>query len=109
MLNIAAAVLVLGNGTQQYSCNEYVVQLSKAVETRYEKPYLSPPEAQEFAGKVCMVHVEINEYGRATKVEPSSCSPMQIAAANKAIIGVQFPVQQAPGCGAVKLDLMPGK
>ena len=109
MLSIAAAVLVLGNGTQQYSCAEYVPALSQAVQARYEKPYLSPPEAQEFAGKTCKVHVEINEYGRATKVEPAGCSPMQVTAANKAIVGVQFPVQQAPGCGATNLNLILGK
>ena len=104
MLSITAAILVLGNGTQQYSCTEYVTALSKAIETRYEKPYLSPPEAQEFAGKVCKVHVEISEYGRATQVEPSGCSPMQITAANKAKVDVQIHVQQAPRCGAAKMD-----
>lgn len=109
MLSIAAAILILGDGTQQYSCAEYVPALSKAIEARYEKPYLSPPEAKEFAGKSCKVHVEISGYGRATKVEPSDCSPMQITAANKAIVGVQFPVQQAPGCGAANMDLMLGK
>ena len=110
MLSIAAMVLVLGNGTQQYSCADYGKAVSDAIVARYQKPYLSPPEAQEFAGKSCKVHVEANEYGYPTKVEPSDCSPMQIQAANKVMTGMLFPVkQQAPGCGVTSLDILLGK
>lgn len=110
MLSIAAMVLVLGDGIQTYSCSEYPKAVAAAIGTRYEKPYLSPPESQAFAGKVCTVHIEANEYGNPVKVEPSvGCSPMQVQVANKAIVGLLFPVKQAPGCGATSVDIKVGK
>jgi hypothetical protein len=109
MLSIAAMVLVLGDGIQKYSCGEYNKAISAAVLSRYEKPYLSPPEAKEFAGKTCKIHIEANEYGYPIKVDPTDCSPMQIQASNKALVGLLFPVQQAPGCGATSLSITVGK
>lgn len=106
MFAIAAMALILGNGQQQFPCPDFTAQVKATLMARYDKPYLPPPEKAEFATKACQIRVETNEYGNVTKVAPTNCSPSEIMATNKLLAGLQLPVNQAPGCGAIVLDML---
>lgn len=106
MLAIAAMALMLGNGQQQYSCADYTSRVKAALMSRYSKPFLPPPEQTAYAGKVCKIHVETNQYGNVLKIEPTDCSPSEIITSNRLLAGLQLPVHQAPGCNVTVMDMV---